>query len=80
MDGFTLAWAAFWTLVGLKLSGTINWSWWWVWAPIWIDAAASIVLITILSILGVSFWPFFKRQAKRFSDQAKRFADSEWFL
>ena len=24
--------------VGLKLTGYIDWSWWWVWAPLWAPA------------------------------------------
>jgi hypothetical protein len=30
--------------IGLKLTGYINWSWWWVLSPIW---------ISILLILGI---------------------------
>ena len=32
--------------IALKLTGVINWSWWWVLSPIWISA--------ILIVLGVS--------------------------
>lgn len=33
--------------IGLKLSGVISWSWWWVLSPIWIPFAI-IVFIAIL--------------------------------
>jgi len=33
--------------IGLKLTGYIAWSWWWVWSPVWI---AAIVLLLILGI------------------------------
>ena len=33
--------------IALKLTGYIDWSWWWVLSPIWISA------LVILSILGV---------------------------
>lgn len=33
--------------IGLKLTGHIAWSWWWVLAPMWIPA------VLILLILGV---------------------------
>ena len=39
--------------VGLKLTGVIGWSWWWVWAPIWgVTGIAVIGIITILAIRG----------------------------
>lgn len=39
----------------LKLTGTIDWSWWWVTAPIWLPAA---VVLTILGVGGVFFLIF----------------------
>ena len=30
--------------LGLKLGGVIGWSWWWVAAPLWVPAAAGIVI------------------------------------
>ena len=35
--------------VGLKLTGFIDWSWWWVLAPAWIPAAV------LLLIAGIAF-------------------------
>lgn len=35
-------------LITLKMIGYINWSWWWVLAPIWVPVAVS------LAVLG--FW------------------------
>lgn len=32
--------------IGLKLTGHIDWSWWWVLAPIW----GSIALITVVAV------------------------------
>lgn len=38
--------------VGLKLTGHITWSWWWVLSPLWI---APLVVLSILAIaLGVA--------------------------
>lgn len=35
--------------IGLKLTGYIDWSWWWVLSPIWIPfAIAGIVILSIL--------------------------------
>ena len=39
--------------IGLKLSGHIDWSWWWVLAPMW--APFSFVLAVILMICLIFF-------------------------
>ncbi|MBC7593302.1 MAG: hypothetical protein H7288_05090 [Kineosporiaceae bacterium] len=36
----------------LKLTGVIEWSWWWVTAPLWIPTA---ILIAIVAVAGVVF-------------------------
>lgn len=39
----------------LKLCGIIDWSWWWVLAPIWIPAAVMVaVLLVGLIFLGAA--------------------------
>lgn len=40
------------TFVVLKLCGVISWSWWWVFAPIWIPAAI-VLFFLILGIIGL---------------------------
>lgn len=38
----------------LKLTNVINWSWWWVTAPLWIPVSIALVLLLISSvILGI---------------------------
>ena len=38
----------------LKLTGYIDWSWWWVTAPLWIPFAIAIVFLVISTIvLGI---------------------------
>ena len=39
--------------IGLKLTGHINWSWWWVLSPIWImlSVILGIVVVVILGVL-----------------------------
>ena len=38
----------------LKLTNVINWSWWWVTAPLWIPVSIALVLLIIaIAILGV---------------------------
>lgn len=43
--------------LGLKLGGVINWSWWWVTAPIWIPwgltLVAAVVVFIIYLIVGI---------------------------
>lgn len=31
----------------LKLTGTIDWSWWWVFAPLWIMLILNVIVIMI---------------------------------
>ena len=38
--------------IGLKLTGFITWSWWWVLAPIWIPWATALI-ISVLMFVGV---------------------------
>lgn len=38
----------------LKLTGDIDWSWWWVTSPLWIPIAIGIVFIILgIIILGI---------------------------
>ena len=35
----------------LKLIGVIDWSWWWVFAPLWIPAVLAIIIVAIFKIV-----------------------------
>ena len=37
--------------IGLKLTNVINWSWWWVFSPLWIDFALIIILSIVLYLI-----------------------------
>lgn len=37
----------------LKLCSVIDWSWWWVLAPVWIPWAAVLVLLIVVGIAKV---------------------------
>lgn len=39
----------------LKLTHVIDWSWWWVTAPLWGGAALAIVLLLIFAIVAFVF-------------------------
>lgn len=62
--------------IGLKLTGFINWSWWWVTAPLWAAAAA----FAALGLLGLTGYLTFhackiwqkKRAEKRWLEQQER--------
>ena len=36
--------------IGLKLTGYITWSWWWVLSPIWIVALIVLVVVVVGAI------------------------------
>lgn len=36
--------------IGLKLVRVINWSWWWVLSPLWIEAALLIIVICVVML------------------------------
>ena len=37
--------------IGLKLTGHISWSWWWVLSPLWISLLLAIVILGIAFII-----------------------------
>lgn len=37
--------------VGLKLTDSIDWSWWWVLAPFWGWAVITVVIVVVVVIL-----------------------------
>jgi len=37
----------------LKLTGVINWSWWWVTSPLWIPLALGGIIIGILGVIAI---------------------------
>lgn len=40
-------------LVALKLTGVIDWSWWWVTAPLWFGFALAAVIVTVCTLGGL---------------------------
>lgn len=39
-------------LIVLKLFDAINWSWWWVFSPIWIFYVAAVFLAVLFGVLA----------------------------
>lgn len=42
--------------IGLKLVGSITWSWWWVLSPLWLGIPVWIILTIILGLFLVSLY------------------------
>ena len=38
----------------LKLTGNIDWSWWWVTSPLWIPLALGAVIISIIGFIAIA--------------------------
>lgn len=38
------------TFIVLKLIGIINWSWWWIFSPLWIFAIIELIILFIFWI------------------------------
>ena len=43
--------ALFLLFLGLKLGGVIDWSWWWVFAPLWIPVGLALLATIVFIIL-----------------------------
>ena len=43
--------ALFITFLVLKLTNVINWSWWWITAPLWIPAGV-VLVVSLLVVFG----------------------------
>ncbi len=52
--------------ITLKLTGHIDWSWWWVLSPIWIPfvIAGAVVVVILACALGATIYESFKRGRK----------------
>ena len=49
--------------IGLKLTGYITWSWWWILSPIWISfgLVIAILLIALVVSIGIVVYESFKK-------------------
>ncbi len=62
-EGVGLMWVLFIVFLVLKLCKVIEWSWWWVFSPLWIVAAFVVLLIIIAYIVkGYYTWRMKRRQ------------------
>ncbi len=50
-NGIGIGMILFLIFMTLKLTGDINWSWWWITAPLWIPILAVMALIGLACLL-----------------------------
>lgn len=50
-NGIGLSGAVFIVFLVLKLTGTIDWSWWWITAPLWIGWAIFLVSLAVFGVI-----------------------------
>jgi hypothetical protein len=42
--------------IGLKLTGYIDWSWWWVLSPLWIPVAIILGVVAVILAFAAIVW------------------------
>jgi membrane protein YdbS with pleckstrin-like domain len=52
-NGIGLGTVLFIVFLILKLTGNINWSWWWVTSPLWIPLAFIVIALFIIGVFVV---------------------------
>ena len=52
-NGFGLGTVLFLIFLTLKLTGNIDWSWWWITSPLWIPLT---ILLIVFAVLGLAFY------------------------
>jgi len=51
--GIGLGVILFLVFITLKLTGNIDWSWWWVTSPLWIPFVAVMVILGIVGVISM---------------------------
>lgn len=49
----------------LKLTGAVEWSWWWVTSPLWMPLALVVVVIALAAVTGVSVYKIISTMLRR---------------
>lgn len=65
MDGGSIAGTLFIVFLVLKLLHKITWSWWWVTAPLWGDAALTVIVLFLAAAGVIGAVGIFKRHDRR---------------
>jgi hypothetical protein len=53
--GIGLSGAIFIVFLVLKMTGNIDWSWWWVTCPLWIPLALVLIIVAACVLLALIF-------------------------
>lgn len=56
----------------LKLTGKIDWSWWWVTAPLWIPAVFAVGFLAAVGLVLFIVWLWNSRNAKSRANLKKK--------
>jgi len=59
-SGIEIGMVLFIVFLVLKLTGTINWSWWWVTSPLWIPFVAAMVILGTVGVIAIIIERFSK--------------------
>ena len=51
--GIGLSGAVFIVFLVLKLTEVIDWSWWWVTAPLWLPLAITLVVLLVMGVIAM---------------------------
>ena len=52
-NGMGIGMVLFIVFLVLKLTGTIDWSWWWVTSPLWIPLVLTVAVLSIIGIIAL---------------------------
>lgn len=56
----TLVGLTFIVFLVLKLTGVIDWSWWWVTSPLWLAALATVAGLLLVGVVGFAIYRIVK--------------------
>lgn len=56
----------------LKLTGFIDWSWWWVLSPMWISLIVVIALSAISVFVSIGYVPFRYKRGKKSKEKNRK--------
>lgn len=73
-SGIGLGGAIFIVFLVLKLTGTIDWSWWWITAPIWAPIVLSVIAIAIYVVYAVCMA---KKRKSKFQQRMDKFKEEQ---
>ena len=52
-SGIRIGMVLFIVFLVLKLTGTIDWSWWWVTSPLWIPLVLTVAILSVIGIIAL---------------------------